>query len=90
MGQATRHGPMAYTLFVWTYEQNQQPSSSVFFSHNKPANSTFSTINQRNEQGVSESNLMKDSALFHQRQAMLGTAPPSVHHQHYSISIRWL
>jgi hypothetical protein len=24
----------------------------VFFSHNKPANSTFSKINQRNEQGV--------------------------------------
>jgi hypothetical protein len=38
-----------YTLFVWTYQQNQQPSSSVFlsqqtseqcFQHNKPAKRT--------------------------------------------------
>jgi hypothetical protein len=26
---------------------------AVFFSHNKPVNSAFSTINQRNEQAVS-------------------------------------
>jgi hypothetical protein len=38
-----------YALFVWTYQQNQQPSSSVFlsqqtseqcFQHNKPAKRT--------------------------------------------------
>jgi hypothetical protein len=27
---------------------------AVFFSHNKPANSAFSTINQRNEQAESK------------------------------------
>jgi hypothetical protein len=39
----------AFVLFVWTYQQNQQPSSSVFlsqqtseqcFQHNKPAKRT--------------------------------------------------
>jgi IS4 transposase len=40
---------LIYALFVWTYQQNQQPSSSVFlsqqtseqcFQHNKPAKRT--------------------------------------------------
>jgi hypothetical protein len=39
----------SFALFVWTYQQNQQPSSSVFllqqtseqcFQHNKPAKRT--------------------------------------------------
>jgi hypothetical protein len=36
----------------WSFGLISRISShpAVFFSHNKPANSTFSTINQRNEQ----------------------------------------
>jgi hypothetical protein len=52
-------------LFVWTYQQNQQPSSSVFlsqqtseqcFQHNKPAKRTgwklFHRLSKRIASGV--------------------------------------
>jgi hypothetical protein len=46
---------LAITLFVWTYQQNQQPSNSVFlsqqtskqyFQHNKPAKRTGHMVAQ--------------------------------------------
>jgi hypothetical protein len=49
MGKKEGNISNAYALFVWTYQQNQQPSSSVFlsqqtseqcFQHNKPAKRT--------------------------------------------------
>jgi hypothetical protein len=41
IGDAEKHTNLSHTLFVWVYQQNQQPSSSVF-SYNKLANGTFS------------------------------------------------
>jgi hypothetical protein len=75
-----------------TYQQNQQSSGpcsfglisrisshpAVFFSHNKPANSAFSTINQRNEQAQEPSALgqtQEPSALQGAKWTLLAGTP---------------
>jgi hypothetical protein len=54
---------------------------TVFFSHNKPANSTFSTINQRNEQVLDRKN-----SVFTRLRTRVARSTPDIQRVRTSVS----